>query len=84
MGPFYFFKLIVAYRNQWVYAISDSNKGGYSMSKSEMTKRIRGYIQSHPAMQKDIVLYTDIIKAEEELGIHRFYIMMVQGYGRVL
>ena len=54
------------------------------MSKSEMTKRIRGYIQSHPAMQKDIVLYTDIIKAEEELGIHRFYIMMVQGYGRVL
>lgn len=54
------------------------------MAKVEMTKRIRGYIQSHPEMQKDLVLYTDIIKAEEELGIHRFYIMMVQRYGRVL
>ena len=54
------------------------------MTKAQLTKIIKDYIAKHPEMQKDIVLYVDILKAEKELGIHQFYIMMVQRYGTIL
>lgn len=53
------------------------------MTKQEMTIKIKKYINKHPEMQKDIVLYTDILKAEKELNIHKFYIMFVQRYGKI-
>ena len=54
------------------------------MTKKELEKKIKSYINEHPVLKEDLVPAVELFKAEKELGCDAIYVMCVLRYGKII
>lgn len=54
------------------------------MTRKELEKKIKNYINEHPVLNEDLVPAVELYKAAKELGCDAVHVMCVIRYGRVL
>lgn len=54
------------------------------MSRKELEKKIKDYIEENPILKEDLVPAVELFKAGEEIGCHTIYIMSVLRYGKII
>ena len=54
------------------------------MTKRELQKKIKNYIEKHPVLNEDLVPAVELFKAAKEIGCEAVHIMCVIRYGKRL
>lgn len=54
------------------------------MTRKELEKKIKDYINEHPVLKEDLVPAVELYKASKELGCEAIYVMSILRYGKII
>ena len=54
------------------------------MTRKELEKKIKNYIENHPVLNEDLVPTVELYKAAKEIGCDAVHIMCVIRYGKII